>query len=39
MIELIADEAVSRTDWLCVSAELAAVTTPLSELSCVPIDQ
>jgi len=30
---------VSSTDWLSVSAELAAVTTPLSEPSCVAIDQ
>jgi hypothetical protein len=37
--ELSADEAVSRTDWLCVRAEFAAVTTPLSELSWVAIDQ
>ena len=35
MTDEIAEEAVSSTDWLCVSAELAAVTMPLAELSCV----
>jgi len=35
----IAEEAVDSTAWLCDSAELAAVTTPLSALSWVAIDQ
>ena len=39
MIELIAEEAVDNTDWLCDSAWLAAVTTPLSASSWVAIDQ
>ena len=39
MIELIAVLAVSSTAWLWESAELEAVTMPLSELSCVAIDQ
>jgi hypothetical protein len=39
MIELIAEEAVDSTDWLCERAWLAAVTTPLSAPSWVAIDQ
>jgi hypothetical protein len=39
IIELIAEVAVSRTAWLCERAEFAAVTMPLSELSCCPTDQ
>ena len=39
MTELIAEVAVSKTAWLCESAEFVAVTMPLSEVSCCPIDQ
>ena len=39
MTELIAEVAVSKTAWLCARAEFAAVTMPLSEFSCCPIDQ
>ena len=39
MTELIAELAVARTDCPSDSALLAAVTMPLSLLSCVAIDQ
>ena len=39
MTELIAEEAVDSTAWLCDSAELAEVTTPLEAPSWVAIDQ
>ena len=37
--ELIAEVAVSKTAWLWARAEFVAVTMPLSEFSCCPIDQ
>ena len=37
--ELIAEEAVDSTAWLCERAWLDAVTMPLSELSWAAIDQ